>query len=44
MSEVIEFLMHVAASALGVLVGVWLASMWDKQWKKIKRRNSGIRR
>lgn len=38
MDEVIQFLLHVAASTLGILLGAWLARAWDEAWKKIKYR------
>ena len=38
MNEVIDFLLHVAASAIGILVGAWLARKWDEIWIKIRRK------
>ena len=38
MNEVIDFLFHVAASALGILVGAWLARKWDEAWTRIRRK------
>lgn len=38
MNEVIDFLLHVAASTLGILVGAWLARWWDDTWTRIRRK------
>ena len=39
MNEVIDFILHVAASTLGILVGAWLARMWDDFWTRHRRRH-----
>ena len=31
-----QFLLHVAASTLGILMGAWLARMWEEARRKIK--------
>lgn len=36
MRIVIEFLLHVAASAVGILVGAWIARVWEETWRKIR--------
>ena len=40
MNVIIDFLLHVAASVIGILVGAWLARAWDETLRKIKRRRS----
>ena len=38
MDKVIHFFLQIAASTLGILVGAWLARMWDDFYTKHKRR------
>ena len=38
MAGIVHFLLHVAASAIGILVGAWLAHKWDEIWIKIRRK------
>lgn len=41
---ILQFLLHVAASTLGILLGAWLARTWDEMWRKIKRNMKTKRR
>ena len=40
MNVIIDFLLHVAASVIGILVGALLVRVWDETLRKIKRRRS----
>ena len=41
---ILQFLLHVAASTLGILLGAWLARSWDETWRKIRRNMKWKRR
>ena len=30
---ILQFLLQVAASTLGILLGAWLARVWEEAWK-----------
>ena len=38
MAGIVHFLLQVAASMLGILMGAWLARKWDEIWIKIRRK------
>ena len=41
---ILQFLLHVAASTLGILLGAWIARTWDDAWRKIKQNRKWKRR
>ena len=36
--NILQFLLHVAASTIGILVGAWLARVWEEYWRSRKWR------
>jgi len=42
--DILQFLLHVAASTLGILLGAWLVRTWDDAWRKIKQSRKWKRR
>lgn len=38
MQEVIHFLLQVVASVCGILLGAWLARVWEEYWRNKKWR------
>ena len=38
--EIAQFLLHVLASVIGILLGAWLAQAWEEAKRKIRNRRS----
>lgn len=37
-NEIVHFLLHVLASVCGILLGAWLAGIWERFMRKMKQR------